>query len=210
MPELNVTIDISRWQPNVDFARVKADGIQAVIIKATEGMNYVDPMFHKHHRGAKNVNMKIGVYHFGTASDPIGQADDFLETVNPDANTLLVLDFERNTNPRGTQMTLVGARKFVTYIKAKTGRWPVFYCGHFFADLMGSKNDPVFSQCPLWIAAYIRAPKIQASWNDWTLWQYTDGKFGNQPRRVDGIGGCDRSIFNGDQAELDAFWKSGL
>lgn len=60
-------IDISYWQGNVDFSKVKADGIQFVILR--EGYRQtVDAKFHEYVKGCNNAGIPIlGVYHFSYA-----------------------------------------------------------------------------------------------------------------------------------------------
>lgn len=57
-------IDISRWQGNVDFNKVKADGIQFCIFR--EGYRQaIDGQFKNYVKGAKAAGIPIlGVYHF--------------------------------------------------------------------------------------------------------------------------------------------------
>jgi GH25 family lysozyme M1 (1,4-beta-N-acetylmuramidase) len=57
-------IDISAYQPNVDFEKVKAAGIEVVYIKATEGTSYINPYLKKHAAAAKAAGLKVGFYHF--------------------------------------------------------------------------------------------------------------------------------------------------
>ena len=35
-------IDVSNWQGDIDFAKVKQSGIEIVYMKASEGINFVD------------------------------------------------------------------------------------------------------------------------------------------------------------------------
>jgi len=44
-------IDISNYQVNVDFNALK-NSIQVVIIKATEGVSFIDPKLESHYQGA--------------------------------------------------------------------------------------------------------------------------------------------------------------
>ena len=127
VPGLKSIFDIAQHQTNCDFRAAKSAGLEAVIIKATEGMNFVDPQFHNHLAGARAAGLMIGMYHFGTGSDGVGQADDFLAAANPGPDNLLVLDFEKNPNPHGTQMTVPIAEKFVQRVREKTGRFPAFF-----------------------------------------------------------------------------------
>lgn len=60
-------IDISEWQENVNFLRVKADGIKFVILR--EGYKQtIDGKFFEYVQGFKNAEIPIlGVYHFSYA-----------------------------------------------------------------------------------------------------------------------------------------------
>jgi hypothetical protein len=63
------------------------------------------------------AGLLFGAYHFGTGSDGASQAEHFLDVVQPNADTVVVLDFE--SNPAGPSMTLEEARAFVTHIKSE-------------------------------------------------------------------------------------------
>lgn len=60
-------IDVSRWQGNIDFSRVKASGISVVYIKSSEGKSYIDPYFEKNYANATANGLKVGFYHYVTA-----------------------------------------------------------------------------------------------------------------------------------------------
>lgn len=80
-------IDISSWQhPNgapIDWARVKAAGVQGVLIKATQGDWYVNPYFHGDAEGAAAEGLLVGAYHFAEPSTSTVeiQAQYFLQHV---------------------------------------------------------------------------------------------------------------------------------
>jgi lysozyme len=207
MPEqINAIIDLSHWNGKVDLVKAKSNGILGIIQKATQGHTFVDPTFEINRQKAINSNLLFGAYHFGTGSEGVKQAEFFLETVQPDNDTLLVLDFE--ADPQGPDMTLEEARAFVTHIHSVTGRWPGLYSGHYIKNLLGVKKDPILANCWLWLAQYGPTPVVPVNWKTWTMWQYTDGAVGPKPHEVDGIGRCDRNKFNGSEAELHAFWKN--
>ena len=60
-------IDVSGYQRNIDFKKVKEDGIDIVYIKASEGSNYIDSHFERNYEQAKKYGLKIGFYHYVTA-----------------------------------------------------------------------------------------------------------------------------------------------
>jgi lysozyme len=202
---INVVVDISHHNGNVDLTKAKAAGIVGVIHKATQGTSMIDNMYQQNLLKAQAAGLLWGAYHFGTSGDGVAQADFFLSKANADPQTLLVLDYEPNGN---STMTLDQARAFVSRIKEVTGRFPGFYSGSLIKEQLGGKPaDPVLSQCFLWIAQYGPAPKnIPATWPTWTFWQYTDGNVGPEPHSVDGIGKCDRDQFNGTTEGLQQLW----
>lgn len=63
-------IDISQYQTNVDFKKVKASGIDYVIIRAGYGMyaNQKDPQFETHYKNAKAAGLKVGTYWYSYAN----------------------------------------------------------------------------------------------------------------------------------------------
>jgi lysozyme len=110
MPIINVVIDLSHHNTVTDFGLVKADGIIGIIHEATQGFDYIDPTFSDHRNQALAAGLFWGAYHFGVGGDGVAQADQFLTTVNPRPNDLLVLDLE--ANPGGSSMTLDEASDF--------------------------------------------------------------------------------------------------
>ncbi len=205
MAELNAVIDLSHHNQNLDFGSIQADGqIVGIIHKATQGIGYVDPTYEGNQTNALANGLLWGAYHFGTGSDGIQQAEHFLDIVQPDGQTLLVLDFEANR--QGPSMTLEEARAFVTHLNEETGRWPGLYSGHYIKELLGSNSDPVLANCWFWLAQYGPTAVVPVNWTSWTMWQYTDGALGPDPHSVPGAGLCDRDKFKGDAAGLLALW----
>lgn len=76
-------IDISHHQNNPNFAKVKAAGIQFVLLKATEGVNYIDPNFKTNAAAAIAAGLPIGVYHFLRAGSVADQVRDCLAAIKP-------------------------------------------------------------------------------------------------------------------------------
>ena len=76
-------IDISYWQGNVDFKKVKESGIEAVIIRAGYGRVawQEDSTFQQNYTNAKAVGLKVGAYWYSYA--------DSVETAALEANACL-------------------------------------------------------------------------------------------------------------------------
>jgi lysozyme len=206
MTGTNAVIDVSHHNGKVDFVRAKAAGIAGVIQKATQGFTYIDPTFARNRAAISTAGLRFGAYHFGTGGDGVEQADFFLNQVKPQPGDLLVLDFEANSV--GPSMDLEQARAFITHVQAITGLWPGLYSGSYLKEHLGTQADPVLTNCWLWMAQYGPTPVIPPAWNKWTLWQYTDGGLGPVHEPVDGVGACDRDMFNGTADELVAFWTA--
>jgi lysozyme len=201
---LNVIVDLSHHNGNVDLAQARAAGIVGIIHKGTQGTAFVDPMYQANRAKAQDAGLLWGAYHFGVGADGVEQADHFLQVVQPGPRDLLVLDFE--ANGQGPSMTLEEARAFVTHISETLGRFPGLYSGHYIKELLGASTDSVLAKCWFWLSQYGRTPVVPVTWATWTLWQYTNGALGPQPHEVPGIGRCDRDKFNGDMDALKNLW----
>ncbi len=204
---LNAIIDLSHNNGNVDFQKVWNSGTRAVIHKATQGTGFTDPKYISNRDAAKAQGLLWGAYHFGILGDGKAEADHFLEVVRPQAGDLLVLDFE-HAAPNSHYMLLGEADDFVEEVVKSTGTYPGLYSGDYVKDLPAAKTDYILSKCWLWLAAYVSIPVLPSEWPSWTLWQYTDGVHGIEPKGVPGVNGnCDRDQFFGNnESQLRSFW----
>jgi lysozyme len=203
---LNAVIDLSHHNQTPDFEQAKQNGIVGVIHKATQGTAIVDATYHARRERAISAGLLWGAYHFGVKGSVDTQVDHFLETTNPIATDLLVLDFEPN-GEAGT-MSRTEAERFVTRVSTQLNRFPGLYSGQaFLRQQMGTNTTSVLKNCFLWIARYAdQLPNVPAAWPTFTFWQYTDGNAGPQPHQVPGIGRCDRDKFNSDINGLRKLW----
>ena len=89
-------IDVAHWEPEIDWARVRAHEIRFAFIKATQGTDFVDDKFLPHWTGAKQAGILRGAYHFiDPRVDGRRQAEHFLRTVKVEPGDLPpVLDLE--------------------------------------------------------------------------------------------------------------------
>jgi len=53
-------IDISYYEDPIDFAKVAADGVVAIIAKATQGATWIDPAYAKFKRAAASNKSSHG------------------------------------------------------------------------------------------------------------------------------------------------------
>jgi lysozyme len=206
MPDgLNAIVDVSHLNGNPDFVAMKDAGVIGVIHKATQGVSYSDPTYGTHKDAALAAGLLWGAYHFSTGDDGVAQADYFLSTVGDATNTVLVLDFE--ANPTGPSMSLEEARAFVTHVNGTVGRYPGLYAGHYLKEMIGSGTDSVLASCWFWLSQYGPTAVVPANWDQWTMWQYTDGAANAPPQNpISDVWHGDRNTFNGDEQALRAFW----
>ena len=157
-------IDISSYQAELNAGIVPSD---FVIIKATEGTNYINPTWEEQAGQVIQTNKLLGFYHFASVGNPIAEADFFISVVkNYIGKAVLVLDFEAGAiNAWGN----VGARQFLNRVKEKTGINPMIYMS---AEVTRQFNWSIISSTnPLWVAQYASMNPTGYQSEPWT-----DGK----------------------------------
>lgn len=141
-------IDVSGWQPANITGLVDYD---FVIIKATEGTNFVSPQCDAQYQTAKKRGKLLGVYHFASGIDPIAEANFFIDNVQGYiGEAILVLDWEANAISRGADYV----RKFVRQVKARTNVPPMIYASASPLQAHGIPAVATEENCGLWVAAY--------------------------------------------------------
>ncbi len=200
---LSGIIDISAYQGHPRFDEVKAGGVIAVIMKASQGTGHTDAVYAANKSAARAHGLLVGSYHFGDGSDPVAQAEHFLSVAKPVKGDLLVLDLE--SNPGGASMTVAQSHAFVRRIQSATGRWPGLYSGGYLKDSLGTFQDSVLVNCWAWVAQYSDHVVVQPTWKTWTMWQRGNGTV-PVPHPTPGVGHCDWSVFNGDLLGLHRLW----
>jgi len=204
-------IDVSHYDGTVDWAMVKASGIDFTFMKATEGTTFVDPQFATNWKTAGAAKVIRGAYHFfRPADDATAQADFFVATAGmPAAGDLpLALDLEVTDNLSGAAVT-AGAETFLARVQAKTGRVPVVYTSaRVWTELLGSPPTGPFDSYALWDAQWTTAcPTMPAAWMNWAFWQYS--ATGTVPG-ISGMANVDLDQFNGSLAQLQDYVGAGV
>lgn len=143
-------IDISSYQKNVDFKKVKNSGIEIVYIKATEGLTYRNPLLKSQYAGAKAAGLKIGLYHFLRENDSVLEAKHFISVIDGlSSDCRYVIDIEISIG-NGITETSSKVRQFANYL-ISTGKEVCIYTGDFF--YANNLNNSV-KDLPLWVAHY--------------------------------------------------------
>lgn len=187
-------VDVSEFQGEVDWARVKAGGLVFAFTKATQGTSEVDPRFAANWAGIRAAGLVRGAYHFlDPDEDPAAQAEHFLATVRLEPGDLApMLDVEV-TEGMSVGTLDESVQTWLAKVAAATGVQPILYSDLSFLDRDLAKG---FGAYLLWIADYSpKPPTAPAPWTALTFWQYSDSG------RVSGIDGqVDRDRYQGTPA----------
>lgn len=134
--------DVSNWQSgySTDWLIRTSDFL---IMKATEGLNFVDGYCDGWVQACRNAGHPWGFYHFARNNDPIAEADFFVDdTANYFGEGIPVLDWED-----GQSVAWVNA--FVERVHSRTGIWPWIYANPWRFQLGGVNEN-----CGRWVASY--------------------------------------------------------
>lgn len=201
-------IDISAWQRGIDTASVPSD---FVIIKATEGLGYVNDDCDRAYQQAKAAGKKLGVYHFADGnSSGVAEADYFVDNIQGYiGEAILVLDWETDAVNCGPGY----AKAFLDRVQARTGIKPMIYMSGSVVNEW-DWSAVVAGDYGLWVAYYSKdscdgywpdAPMYPISdWAGAAMLQYTSG--GYLPGWGDRL---DLNVFYGDHAAWDAYAGGG-
>lgn len=203
-------LDLSHWSWPVKWDDLKLNkDLIAVGWKASQGLSNIDQYYTVARREIEARGYLFCTYHFGDASDPIKQAQHFVDVAQPDDKMKLALDWE---DLRGNQMTQSGAERFITELDRLTGRVCTIYTGNTAKDLMGSGRSTILGKHPLWIPRYsANQPVPQASWSDWDIWQYAADGSGPLPNTAFGCKGSpDCNVFSKDESVVRLQWSGKI
>lgn len=181
-------IDISNWQNGLDLTKLNVD---FAIMKATEGLDFVDKCCDNWVNQAKKKGICWGFYHYATNDNPIKQADFFIShTKNYFGDGIPVLDIEEQSIDDWGKFS----DKFTKRVFDVTGVWPLIYCSAGFLENFTECQTP--KNCGLWCAGYPYPAEIWTNrqfpykidpWDNVVIWQFTDNlKLSGYSERLDG------------------------
>jgi len=89
-------VDVSLYQPRMDWQVLAENDVSGVIAKASSGSFRKDPLFDSHVEGASKAGLVVGAYHWcDPTNDDITQAKNFLDTVKNKPVRFLAIDMEQ-------------------------------------------------------------------------------------------------------------------
>jgi lysozyme len=165
-------IDVSHYQGELDWPAVAASGVCFAFIKATDGVDDIDPRFAQNWVGAKAAGIVRGAYHFFRPRlEAQQQAAHFLRVVAMDDMALPpALDVEV-TDGLAPPALQAGISTWLKAVQAACSCTPIVYTDPSFWR-KNCAGD--FGASPLWLACYAAEPEVPATWQAWTFWQHTD------------------------------------
>lgn len=168
-------IDVSKWQGNVDFTKVKAVGYDFVIINAGYGRyaSQKDPYFEQNYKNAKAAGLGVGAYWYSyavSAQEAKQEAEVFLGVIKgKQFDYPVCYDIEDNKQ-KGLSNSVIGSMidAFCGCLESH-GYYTSLYS---YADFL---NNKVPAQCKqkydVWVAHFnVQKPSYNGSYG---MWQYT-------------------------------------
>ena len=193
-------IDVSSWQGNIDWNRVRASGIDFAIIKAggSDAGFYKDKRFEQNVRGAAEAGIHVGAYYFvgplcNSAEAGALDAYKFHQIIKDfTLDYPVYIDFEAPSG-RDKQGNTDAAYAFCSYMESLG-----YYAGIYASDVSGFKDRLIPDQLvrfDKWVAKYSTyEPTVIKNWG---MWQYSS------KGSVPGISGyVDMNFSRNDYAEI--------
>lgn len=209
-------LDVSHFEPVVDYAKAYANGFRFVYAKATDGDSGVDAKYGFHCLNAKAAGLIVGAFAFNRFdADPVKQASHFMEACSISKGELppcLDVEWDRyakNTgyhdggkiDDAGAEHCLITLRK----LERLSGMIPCWYTHHFFFQGVSPALVKEFARYPLWLTQPgLSAPTPIPGLPKITFWQNTFHQRGLASQNPDGV---DADIFYGSLDDLKALTK---
>ncbi len=190
-------IDVSHYQGEIKWEKVKKADVAFAFVKATEGISLVDAQYERNRAQTTEIKLPFGAYHFFRPSlSGKQQAKHFLKTYKPLKGDLPpVLDLEE-TDGQSAKKIRKEALAWLKAVEKSTGVKPIVYTLPHFAS---SYLNGALSEYPLWVVDLgWREPADSKGWKSWTFWQH------KHTGRVSGIkGDVDLNYFNGNLVDFE-------
>lgn len=197
-----IGIDVSKYQKNINWQKVKNAGINFVIIRCGyrgygSGVLVEDPMYASHITGAKAAGLRVGVYFFSqaiTEAEAVEEASMAVKLANRyGINMPIAIDSEYAAGGRGRADGLSKADRTRITIAfcntvANAGHTPMVYASkNWFSEHLSPSQFP--GSYRIWVAQYASKCTYGGRYD---IWQNTskgqvDGISGNVDMNVSSI-----------------------
>lgn len=185
-------IDVSKWNREIDWEKVKESGVKFVIIRcgyrgSKTGALVEDPYFKRNIEGAKAAGLKVGVYFFTqavTTSEAVEEASIALSLIEGyQLDYPIFIDTEGSggrADGLDTATRTAVCEAFCKTIESAGYRAGVYASRNWFYTKV---DDDVLAKYTIWLAEYREEPLYTGKYD---IWQYTSsGKINGIDGRVD-------------------------
>ena len=170
-------IDISTWQGDIDFSKVKAAGCEFVIMRigySHQGKLFLDEKFRQNLSGAKAAGLPVGVYLFSydyLESEMLTALEDVFEELGDTKLELpLIFDWENFGRYQNYEMSFLQLNRmydvFEEQVEAHGYRCMLYGSRYYLANIW-QKTDTR----PIWLSQYNSVPTYEGPFE---IWQRTD------------------------------------
>lgn len=171
-------IDVSFYQGIIDWAAVKASGIQFAILRAGYGLGNVDEQFNRNARECNRLGIPFGVYWFSYAYTEAGarqEADYCIQVIKDfEVQYPVAFDYESASvdyaASHGVNVTPELASRLVNVFCRRVeelGYFAMYYSNLNFLNQMFDAS--LQGKYALWFARYAQEPGL----NGQAMWQYS-------------------------------------
>ena len=171
-----IGLDVSKWQGDIDFEKVKNAGVEFVFIrvgtqKGIGGEYILDPKFEQNITGFQNVGIPVGVYFYSYANSTKSAKEDanwvIRQLQNYNLELPVVFDWEnwsfyQEFNKSFYNLTQM-ANTFLSTIE-KNGYKAMLYSSKNYLEKVWLET-----KYPIWLAHYTEKTNYQGTYKVWQL-----------------------------------------
>lgn len=180
-----VGIDISKWQEDVDFNKVKNAGAEFVIIRLgvfNDGELGMDVRYEEYIQKAYEAGLKIGLYFYSEASteqEVLDSVNYIVENIHYPLDLPIAYDWEDWSNYNSYHISLYEFNRlgylFMDKIRENGYDSIIYGSTNYFRNMWDMKDIPV------WVAQYYKEVTYEGKYS---MWQLTSSA------KIDGIKGA--------------------
>lgn len=187
-------IDISHYQKDLNWYRLKDAGVRFAFIKSTEGATWDDPLYQTHLQDAIRSYIYPSAYHLLLLGDGASSINDQIEHFKSRVNLLDLklppaLDVEtaqiERVSPRLARMAITEA---LNRIVEWAGQAYLYCSARGMNKVEGAKEIAKMSRVGLWVVDYSGKdePKLPPGFKIYDFWQFSSSeKIRGYDKRID-------------------------
>lgn len=194
--DTKIGIDISLWQGDIDFKKLKDSGVEFVFIrvgymKGTKGERVLDSKFKQNIENANKYDIPVGIYYYSYASNKEEAKEDakwvLKQIKNYDVSLPIAFDWEDFSDYNSYNLSFYNltsmADEFIKEVNKKGYKGLLYGSKNYLEKIWLSNNHDT------WLAHYASSTNYQGKYS---YWQITD------TGKVDGINGA---------VDIDIYYK---